>query len=85
MPTVCISFSITVLSYTEAWARKDRLLQYERENTQRTVVLDDQADHFGSQDSTWLTQEEKAEAKERSDARDNALHRRNKVQLNIDL
>jgi predicted nucleic acid binding AN1-type Zn finger protein len=76
-----LSFDIS----TEAWARKERLLQYDGESAERTVVLDDQADHFNSQDSAWLTEEERANAKERSDARSDAMNHRGKVQLNIEL
>jgi hypothetical protein len=91
---LCISrFPLSLLAFfvffnfdsTEAWARKERLLQYDGESAERTVVLDDQADHFNSQDSAWLTEEERADAKERSDARSDAMNHRGKVQLNIEL
>jgi two-component sensor histidine kinase len=47
--------------------------------------MDDQADHISSQDSAWLTEEERADAKERSDARSDEMNHRKKVQLNIAL
>jgi hypothetical protein len=78
----CLFFSF---ERNEAWARKERLLQYERESAERTVVLDDQADHFSSQDSAWLTEDERADAKERSDARSHEMSHRKKVQLSINI
>lgn len=42
----------------KAYAVKDRLLQFDRENARRTHVHDAQADYYES--STWLSPEEKA-------------------------
>lgn len=35
---------------------KERLLRFDRESNQRTVIIDDQADYQGP--STWMTEEE---------------------------
>ena len=42
----------------KAYAVKDRLLQFDRENARRTHVHDAQADYYES--ATWLSPEEKA-------------------------
>jgi Putative zinc finger motif, C2HC5-type len=37
----------------KAWKHKERLLRYDRESAQRTVIIDDQADYYSK--SAWLT------------------------------
>ena len=50
-----------------AWVHKERLLQFDRENAQRTVVLDEAADDYENSNSMWLTREEQVEAKTKDD------------------
>eukprot|EP00540_Astrosyne_radiata_P005819 CAMPEP_0116864250 /NCGR_PEP_ID=MMETSP0418-20121206/24713_1 /TAXON_ID=1158023 /ORGANISM="Astrosyne radiata, Strain 13vi08-1A" /LENGTH=81 /DNA_ID=CAMNT_0004499441 /DNA_START=87 /DNA_END=335 /DNA_ORIENTATION=- len=74
----------SVVSWTDrAWLHKQRLLRFDREFAQRTVVLDDQADYFNHQTSTWLSEEEKAEATELESKRHDDLHTRKKQQLKL--
>ena len=67
-----------------AWQHKERLLRFDREFARRTVVLDDQADYFRNQTSTWLTQEEQEEAFELESERQQKMHARQKQKLNLD-
>uniref|UniRef100_A0A5S6QPL9 ASCH domain-containing protein n=1 Tax=Trichuris muris TaxID=70415 RepID=A0A5S6QPL9_TRIMR len=43
---------------------KDRLLEYQRESAQRTIVYDDQADYY-NMSSAWINPEKKAQLQER--------------------
>lgn len=72
-------------SSDEAWKHKERLLRYDREFAQRTVILDDQADYFTGQTSMWSTDEERAEAARQEQQRHDEIHRRKKMQLNLGL
>jgi ribosomal protein S15P/S13E len=47
----------------EAVAQRDRLLKYDRESQQRTVVLDDESDYFKS-NSVWLSDSERKKLNE---------------------
>jgi hypothetical protein len=71
-------------SMIRAYTNKDRLLQYDQENAQRTHVHDAQADYYES--STWLSAEEKAtiDAK-RKRARDAKLPSNRRYQMNMAL
>ena len=66
-----------------ATVHKNRLLRFDREFARRTVIFDDQADYFSNQTSTWLTEDEKAEAKEIESDRQTKLHTRKKQMLDI--
>jgi hypothetical protein len=66
-----------------ATQHKERLLRFDRDFARRTVVLDDQADYFSNQTSTWLTQEEQSQAEQIENDRHNELHTRKKQTLNI--
>jgi hypothetical protein len=70
-------------SKVKAWQHKERLLRYDRESAKRTVVLDDQADYYSNQISSWLTEEEQANAGEMDDEQRSNLHQRKKQTLNI--
>eukprot|EP00891_Asterochloris_glomerata_P002235 jgi/Astpho2/2235/Aster-03216 len=50
----------------EAIAFKDRLVHYDRNAAQRTNVIDDQSDYFEIDSNAWLTDQERAELKERA-------------------
>ena len=54
----------------KAYARKDRLLQFDRENTKRTRVNDAQADYY--QSDTWMSVDERRQAEERREKKLNA-------------
>jgi len=79
----------------KALLHKERLLKFDREFAQRTVILDDQADYFGgggntgaaaaASESVWLDAEERADAEEREVERRRNLHERKKQVLDIDL
>jgi len=60
-------------------------LRYDREFARRTIILDDQADHFSNQAGQWLSEEERQAAEEREEERQKELHERKKTQLNIAL
>ena len=66
-----------------ATLHKNRLLRFDREFARRTVIFDDQADYFSNQTSTWLTEDEKDEAKEIESDRQKVLHTRKKQTLDI--
>jgi len=51
----------------QAFERKDKLLEYDRQVGKTTKIHDDQADYFASSSSVWLGQEERTEAKERDE------------------
>lgn len=67
----------------EAWLHKERLLRYDREFAQRTMIFDDSVDHHSDQKSAWLDQDEAALAAQQEEERDNQMHRRQKMQLNL--
>jgi uncharacterized Zn finger protein (UPF0148 family) len=65
------------------WLHKERLLQFDRENAQRTVVIDEAADEYENSNSNWLTMEEQEEAEKRDDLKRADLHSLKKQTLNI--
>jgi len=67
----------------EAWKHKERLLRYDREFAQRTVILDDQADYYNDTTSAWLTEEEQEVAANNEHQRYDDIHKRKKMQLNL--
>lgn len=67
----------------KAILHKERLLQFDRENAQRTRVLDDQVDYYRNSTSTWLNEEEQAQAEEMEEQRRKDMHERKKPVLNI--
>ena len=68
-----------------AWLHKERLLHFDCESTQRMIVIDDQSDYSGTNQMTWLTQDETKEAEERQAEQEQNLRQRPKMQLNLDL
>jgi ribosomal protein L37E len=69
-----------------SWELQQRLLRYDRQFAQRTVVVDDQADYYSSQaTSTWLNESEQQEAAQREVQRHNEMHHRQKMTLDLDL
>jgi len=68
----------------EAWKHKERLLRYDREFAQRTVILDDQADYFNREMSMWSTEEERAAAARQEQERHDDIQKR-KMQMNLGL
>jgi hypothetical protein len=69
----------------DAWIHKERLLRYDREAAQRTVVVDDQADYYSNATSVWLTENERNEAAAQEKQRQEDIHLRKKMQLNLAL
>ena len=68
---------------TKAWQHKERLLRYDRESAERTVIYDDQADYYSNQTSSWLTEEEQIDAEAKDEQQRTDLHQRKKQVLNI--
>lgn len=68
---------------TKAWQHKERLLRYDRDSAQRTLVLDDQADYYSNQTSSWLTDDEQVDAEFQDAEERSNLHERKKQTLNI--
>lgn len=64
------------------WLQKERLLRFDREFARRTQIFDDQADYQGP--TTWMTEEEKAQAEENQKRQQEALKRPKQV-LNLAL
>ena len=67
----------------KAIQHKERLLKFDKENTRRTKVFDDQADYFQNSTSTWLTEDEQFDAQAKEDQRRKELHTIKKHVLNI--
>jgi activating signal cointegrator 1 len=66
-----------------AWRHKERLLRYDRDFAARTTVFDDQADYY-SQDSAWLTAEERERAEQQErEKREELLRKRMQLNLRI--
>lgn len=74
--------SIRRSSTDEAWKHKERLLRYDREFAQRTIILDDQSDYYNRQTSMWSTDEEQTEAARLEQERHNDIHKR-KMNMNL--
>ena len=72
-------------SKDEAWKHKERLLRYDREFAQRTVILDDQADYYNNTTSAWLDEDEQADAARHEQQRQDEIHKRKNMQLNFAL
>jgi hypothetical protein len=68
-----------------AYKMLDKLLQFDKENAQRTHVHDAQADYYET--GTWLTEEEKADIDRREKLRQQVKtnHLRRKVNINFDI
>lgn len=62
------------------WVQKERLLRFDREFARRTQIFDDQADYQGP--TTWMTEDEKAQAEENQKRQAEALKRPKQV-LNL--
>jgi hypothetical protein len=69
----------------QAYKMLDKLLQFDKENAQRTHVHDAQADYYET--GTWLTEEEKADIDRREKLRLEAKNQRTqrKVNINFDI
>ncbi len=67
----------------KATLHKERLLKFDRENTKRTQIYDDQADYFQNSTSTWLTADEQQDAMVQEEKRKIDLHTIKKHTLNI--
>lgn len=84
--TVSWSFSLRIewISHSKDpnWERKERLLRFDREFARRTEIIDDQGDYQGP--STWMNDEERANAEENQEKQQDALKRPKQV-LNLAL
>jgi hypothetical protein len=69
--------------FDKAILHKERLLKFDRENTKRTQIFDDQADYFQNSTSTWLSEDEQHDAKNKEEKRRIDLHTIKKHTLNI--
>jgi hypothetical protein len=74
-----------VVQHDAAWIHKEKLLRYDRESAQRTIVLDDQADYFSNASERFMSQQERDEAREKEDERTRKTHQRQNMQLNLAL
>jgi len=70
---------------SEAWRHKERLLRYDKENTKRTIVVDDQSDYFTQQGTIWMSEQERNDAEARDDEMRRKIRERPKQQLNLAL
>jgi hypothetical protein len=59
------------------------LLQYDREAAQRTVVIDDQADHHTDIKTTWLTQNEQDQALNEAQDLFRKMHTRQNITMSL--
>ena len=65
---------------------KDRLVEFDRNSSKRTVVIDDQSDFFEIDSNTWLTDEERDQLRERQRCSDAvAAEARSRTRVTIDL
>mmetsp|Transcript_1136 Transcript_1136/g.1847 ORF Transcript_1136/g.1847 Transcript_1136/m.1847 type:complete len:315 (-) Transcript_1136:50-994(-) len=67
----------------KAWLHKERLLRFDRDFAQRTVVLDDQEDYYANTTSNWLTEDEKLDAKDQEEVRRKDMHERKRQTLSL--
>lgn len=58
-------------------------MQYDRELTQRTTIIDDQEDYYNTSTSVWVSDDERLAAIELENKRSEEIHQRNKMTLNI--
>lgn len=72
----------STMTKSDAFFHKDRLLRYDRETAQRTVVIDDQSDYYSN--TNWMNEDERRSVEEKERQRQNALHRRGKQQIHFD-
>ena len=79
------STASATISTNEAWEQKERLLQYDREFAQRTIILDDQADYYNRTTSNWLNEQEQQEAQQLEQERTNAIQTRPRPIMKLDL
>jgi len=70
-------------NFDKAILHKERLLKFDKESTQRTVIYDDQADYFQNSTSAWLTEDEQQDAQVQEEKRRKDLHTIKKFSLNI--
>ena len=75
----------TTTTNNEAWEQKERLLQYDREFAQRTIILDDQADYYNRTTSSWLNEQEQQEAQKQEQERANAIQKRPPSKMVLDI
>ncbi|GIL84063.1 hypothetical protein Vretifemale_12782 [Volvox reticuliferus] len=69
-----------------ARAFKDRLVEYDRNAAKRTTVIDDQSDFFEIDTNSWLTDQERAELRQRRQMEKEAEEaRRRRLTVTIDL
>lgn len=66
-----------------AWRHKEQLLQFDREFASRTIVLDYMANYESDQVAAWLTPEQQEEAAQKEQERQDQLHKRKNMELNI--
>lgn len=62
IPSTAPQGELATPAISEAIARKERLLQFDRTSASRTRVLDDDSDYFSTLHSSWASQEEKEAA-----------------------
>lgn len=65
----------------ESWLLKERLLRFDREFARRTEVVDDQEDYYANTTSTWLSEEEKHDALDKVNDRQQELNQSGKKQV----
>jgi hypothetical protein len=68
-------------SNRESWLLKERLLRFDREFVRRTEVVDDQEDYYANSTSTWLTEEERHNAQDMAEDRQQELNQSGKKQV----
>jgi len=69
-----------------AEAFKNRLVQYDRNATERTVVIDDQSDYYDVEGNAWISEEEKQLLRKKQEEIEEADRaRRNKLVVTFDL
>ena len=83
--TTQINSDTATTANTEAWEQKERLLQYDREFAQRTIILDDQADYYNRTTSNWLNEHEQQEAQQLEQQRTDALQKRAQPKMVLDI
>ena len=75
----------TTTANNEAWEQKERLLQYDREFAQRTIILDDQADYYNRTTSNWLNEHEQQDAQQQEQQRSDAIQKRPQPKMILDI
>ena len=72
--------------FAAAVSRKNALLEYEEKSVARSLIYDDQADYFNSEDTQWTSKEERAVLREKEkQMREKKQQQKRAVRISLDI